>query len=338
MAILIVLGVRPHAAKAACLQAAAGQQKDANILYYLTYQQDNFLELALSDQELKSIKRKSICFSDFFPYQAIIDDIKKIVNEFGINVILSVGDTKTSLVAALGALKSNRKLVHYESGLRSEAKNTIEEMIRRKIDAISDFHLVYNEWCANNLKLEGVSSSKIKIVGSLYEESLARNLKGPISSNGYVVVCLHRKENFRSSLIFDRVFDQIKTLNMRVIFIQHPSNDLGKTNKYPHVTILKTQTVASFIDTIRGASLIITDSGGICEQATLLRKPVLVLRPAIERPWLVGGRTLLTSISTLAADLRTVLRLKSEPFNRSTLAVNVSDKIVDRLVEIDNGN
>tara|TARA_R110002020_G_scaffold45278_1_gene129693 strand:- start:736 stop:1758 length:1023 start_codon:yes stop_codon:yes gene_type:complete len=309
MSVLCVIGVRPHAGKAACL-AQAYRDVGQELNFYVTRQQKDFLAASIQPMDNFLAKTTSRISPIEFSYKAEAKNIGDFAKEIRSRCILSIGDTKTSLVAALAASESEIPLVHYESGLRSVSEHEIlEDKIRKKIEALSKTHLVYNHISRENLINEGFSHSSIYVVGSLYEEIILRfnSWGNAVTIPKSILISIHRKENLQNRLIIKEIIDRISIFSDKyVTVITHGSNknlDMSPLISYKSVRVVETMDVRSFIRFLKSHEYIVTDSAGICEQATLLEKKVLLLRKSTERPWLLSERTVLTSLRTMARDM-----------------------------------
>ncbi|WP_165447972.1 UDP-N-acetylglucosamine 2-epimerase [Rhizobium leguminosarum] len=299
-----------------------------NLSYFVTGQQSNVINRLLSVDQADFLNRHVIAASGTFSYSITANLISNLVKENGYNAVLSIGDTKTSLCAAIGAKFAGVPLIHYESGLRG-AELTIEERIRRKIDRMSSYHLCYNIEAAENLISEGISPLLIKVVGSLYEESLGRSLAAHSNYDhrydDVLIVSLHRKENHLNSATAKAIAEAISSSQDNIVFIRHPSNNDGMVSvlsKSPYFWKIENEFSASdFAHLLMSARAVITDSAGIAEQSSLLSKPTVLLRSSTERPWLLGPTTKSTSVERLA---ETMLSVMGSPAGYSKLRLNTN--------------
>lgn len=296
-----------------------GQRIEFKIV--ITNQQADLLHRVLSPEQADALAALSRYVDPPFSYEETTNAVTRIGKEEGCDAILSIGDTKTSLIAALAAKKARTPLIHYESGLRCRGLRRIEEVIRRKIDKLAQFHLCYNQVARENLLREGVANEDIVVVGSLYSEIASDLLSKRGFETGavrYVLVTVHRKEN---AGILQRLAKSLESIHdvtgLNVMFVRHPSNDITELSiaaaANPWLTISEELRQERFLDVLHHASLVITDSAGISEQATIMGRPTAILRSEIERPWLVGERTILADPGTLCDKIVDLVRLGPGP-------------------------
>jgi UDP-N-acetylglucosamine 2-epimerase len=206
----------------------------------------------------------------------------------GIKYILVQGDTTSVMGLSLSALHRKIKVIHLEAGLRSyDTENPYPEENNRKIvSTIADIHLCPTENNKNNLLKENISEDKIFVVGNTALDNLVE-LKNKITYNDKVLVTLHRRENHE---IMDEWFTKIneiasKNSNIEFILPIHPNPNV---QKYKHlltnVRVINPLKHDELLETLVECKLIITDSGGIQEECSFLKKKCLVCRKVTERP------------------------------------------------------
>jgi UDP-N-acetylglucosamine 2-epimerase len=206
----------------------------------------------------------------------------------GIKYILVQGDTTSVMGLSLSALHRKIKVIHLEAGLRSyDTENPYPEENNRKIvSTIADIHLCPTENNKNNLLKENISEDKIFVVGNTALDNLVE-LKNKITYKDKVLVTLHRRENHE---IMDEWFTKIneiasKNSNIEFILPIHPNPNV---QKYKHlltnVRVINPLKHDELLQTLVECKLIITDSGGIQEECSFLKKKCLVCRKVTERP------------------------------------------------------
>lgn len=226
--------------------------------------------------------------------------------------ILVQGDTTTVAVASLAAFYSGVKVGHVEAGLRTFDKwhPFPEEINRRVAGVISDLHFAPTELARENLLREGVPSHSVIVTGNPVVDALHWALKQPTSNlvqliaekieskmfdhpQKLIVVTSHRRENLGTPL--EDICQALKTIassnlgKVQIAFPVHPNPNVRETvngvlRGIPNVVLLPPLDYISMIQLLNMAHLVLTDSGGIQEEAPALGKPVLVLRDVTERP------------------------------------------------------
>ncbi|HID06400.1 MAG TPA: UDP-N-acetylglucosamine 2-epimerase (non-hydrolyzing), partial [Armatimonadetes bacterium] len=215
------------------------------------------------------------------------------------DMVLVQGDTTTTFVAALAAYYHRIPSGHIEAGLRTGDKFQPypEEVNRRLVGAIADLHFAPTRRARDNLLREGVSPSRIFVTGNTVVDALlwclARLPKPEHSSSERILlVTAHRRENWGEPL--KRICRALKRIlmefaNVRLIFPVHRNPIVreivnAELSDAPRMEIIEPPSYFEFIQWMRRAYIIVTDSGGVQEEAPTLGKPVLVLREVTERP------------------------------------------------------
>jgi len=228
------------------------------------------------------------------------------------DVVLVVGDVNSTLAAALTAVKLGIPVAHVEAGLRSFDRTMPEEINRLLTDAISAFLFVTEESGCKNLLREGIAPAKIHLVGNVmidalqasksrWEASPVLSRLGLAAGGPYAVLTLHRPSNVDNPEILMSLLEALHELACRlpIIFPVHPrvqqqlraQGDLFWPKSDPSELIPTTGVICldplsylDFIGLMSRARLVLTDSGGIQEETTMLGIPCLTLRETTERP------------------------------------------------------
>ena len=215
------------------------------------------------------------------------------------DVVLVVGDVNSTIAAALTAAKLNIPVAHVEAGLRSGDRSMPEEINRVLTDQVAELCLTPSPDAADNLQREGIPSGRIHFVGNVMVDSLvwhlprARELAVPaemgLERGRYVVVTLHRPSNVdqRETLLgIVEALDEIAA-KVPVIFPVHPRTAArldGFGIPLRNVRTVEPMGYVSMLGLLEGAGSVITDSGGVQEETTVLGVPCLTLRDSTERP------------------------------------------------------
>ena len=301
--ILVVFGTRPEAIKMAplvkelktifrvklCITAQHRELLD-EVLEIFSIESDYDLDIMTPGQNLTSLSAN------------ILLKLDKVIKESNPDLILVHGDTTTSMIAALSAFYNKIKVGHVEAGLRSHNKNEPfpEEINRKFIGSLADFHFAPTETAKKNLLNEGVLSSSIFVTGNTVIDSLLEISKRIESNNDQIkrknnakkiLLTAHRRENFDGGL--DQIFDAVSKLAIKYpdfefVYPIHPNPAIKQVaqkylNNISNVKLIKPLDYLSFITLMLESYLILTDSGGIQEEAPSLGIPVLVLRNVTER-------------------------------------------------------
>lgn len=212
-------------------------------------------------------------------------------------MVFVYGDVNSTLAAGVVAKKLGIELAHVEAGLRSYDRRMPEEINRIATDAITDLFFVTEESGRRNLLAEGIRAEVVNLVGNTMIDSLARfcrNNPAPEPDGDYVVLTLHRPSNVDDPAMLRRLLDAVAdgAGSMSVRFPVHPrteaalraSGDYDRLAAEPRWRLLPPAGYSEFIQLVRGARAVITDSGGVQEETTWLGIPCLTLRETTERP------------------------------------------------------
>jgi UDP-N-acetylglucosamine 2-epimerase (non-hydrolysing) len=209
--------------------------------------------------------------------------------------LLIQGDTTTAMCASIAAFHRRVRVGHVEAGLRTGDLRAPfpEEMNRRVADIVSDAYFAPTPRAAAALRAEGASENRIFVTGNTVVDALLQMAAedGPAAQENLVLITVHRRESFGAPL--SRVVRAIARLarafpETRFLHIVHPNPNVTATVRpeagSPNLELVDSLDYRSLIHRLRRCRLILTDSGGIQEEAPAFGKPVLVLREKTERP------------------------------------------------------
>jgi UDP-N-acetylglucosamine 2-epimerase (non-hydrolysing) len=247
--------------------------------------------------------------------------------------VLVVGDVNSTIACALVAVKLGVEVAHVEAGLRSFDRTMPEEVNRVLTDQISDFLFTTEASAADNLKAEGVAADKIHFVGNVMIDALlahrdrARALQTPagldLRPGAYAVLTLHRPSNVDNAAAFERLIDALSPIadELPIVFPVHPrtrarvsdSPGAARLIERGRLRLLDPLGYLEFIALMDGCRVMLTDSGGIQEETTILGIPCMTLRENTERPITVTSGTNVI-VGTDPNRIRSAWeRIKSEP-------------------------
>jgi UDP-N-acetylglucosamine 2-epimerase (non-hydrolysing) len=230
---------------------------------------------------------------------AIMTGLEPVLRERPEDMLVVVGDVTSTVAAALVGAKTGLRVAHVEAGLRSYDRTMPEEINRIVTDAVSDYLFTTEPSGEENLLREGVPPHKIFFVGNVMIDTLLRHRNKATRSNaltelrleprGYVIVTLHRPSNVDDPARLSELVNVLDTIGegIRVIFPVHPrtrerllASDLRPSN----ITLIPPQSYLDFVHLMANARAVLTDSGGIQEETTILQVPCLTMRDNTERP------------------------------------------------------
>ena len=315
----IAVGTRPEAIKLAPLYLEA---KKSNLLepYILATGQHNQMLLdTLSAFDIKpEINLEVMIPGQTLSYltASIVQKAESFFKESSPDYLIVQGDTTTALTMALSGFYHKIPVGHVEAGLRTATKYSPypEELNRRVVTQIANHHFAPTEWAYNNLKKEGISEDEILLTGNTVIDALEWTVKKVRSSppefsvelnqkisseNRIVLITGHRRENFGKG--FEDLCLAIRTLavrnsNVEFIYPVHLNPNVQEPVKrilsdIPNVLLIDPLEYVPFVYLMDKCFFIISDSGGIQEEAPHLGKPVLVMRESTERPEAIEAGT-----------------------------------------------
>jgi UDP-N-acetylglucosamine 2-epimerase (non-hydrolysing) len=228
------------------------------------------------------------------------------------DLVLVVGDVNSTMACAIVAKKLNLKVAHVEAGIRSGDMTMPEEINRIVTDSITDYFFTTSSWAGDNLLKYGVDSSVVHFVGNVMIDTLYQNLDRISAPNfwdeynlevgKYIILTLHRPSNVDEEQSLVKLLSGIDKMvgDKKVIFPIHPRTKaiLGETNlKLKNIIFVEPQGYLNFMYLIKNSFAVITDSGGISEETTVLGIPCFTMRDNTERPetQTIGTNTLVGS-------------------------------------------
>ena len=314
--ILVVIGTRPDAIKLApivralraeswaeCRVLATSQhrQMQDQMLAFFGVQADRDLDLMQPGQSLADLTARMISALD------------PVLAEERPDLVIGQGDTTTVMVAALCALYRRIRFAHVEAGLRTGDKwrPYPEEANRSIVSRLADLHFAPTAGARRNLLAEGIADERVHVVGNTVIDALLWTAGrvdvakfAPPPGRKLLLVTAHRRENFDAPL--ERICGALRVLadrpDVAVLYPIHPNPQVRPLverllGDHPWITLCEPLDYPDMVAAMQAATLILTDSGGIQEEASALGKPVLVLREETDRPeavaagaaWLVGA-------------------------------------------------
>ncbi len=285
----------------------------------------------------------------------VMKKFEPVVLDFKPDYVLVVGDVNSTIACGLVAVKLGVKLIHVESGLRSFDMTMPEEINRVLTDRISDLLFVTEQSGIDNLKNEGVDERKIHFVGNVMIDTLLANKqkadksdilkKLDLTPKGYAVVTLHRPSNVDDMVNLKKIVAAFEVIekDIKLVFPMHPrtknnikGTDIGRrVDAMKNFIILDPVGYLDFMCLTSNAAIVMTDSGGIQEETTILGVCCMTLRENTERPVTVTeGTNRLVHIETDDI-LKNYNQIKKLKFNvHGRIPQYWDGKAADRIAEI----
>ncbi len=352
MKVVIVLGTRPEIIKLAPIIKKLGNKKCSIIFtgqhfdYQMGMQFIHQLELPKTNYSLKISKSNSQ-----LQISEIIAKLSKILSKEKPDTVIVQGDTNTVLAAGICSLKSGIPISHVEAGLRSHDWRMPEEHNRIVIDHLSELLFAPTQNSKINLTSEKVHGQIFvtgnTIIDAINMYSKISKKKSSLSNdiNEYVLLTLHRSEKVNNKKILSLIVKGIIDSNENIIFPVHPRtkkrlhefNLYNKLSKSKNILLMNPLGYFEMLELMKKCSFIVTDSGGIQEEATspVIRKKVLVVRKTTDRPEAVESKMAkiigLTEKSISSSIKKTMknpkLSSRKTPYGKG----NTSSKIIEIL-------
>ena len=348
--VLSIIGTRPEAVKMApvikCLASTPGIQAFTCV----TAQHREMLDQVLNLFEIKP----DVDLDLMKPNQSlaqltasIFTNLDPVLRDLNPDWVLAQGDTTTVMAAAMLAYYNRIKFGHVEAGLRTGDKFQPfpEEINRRVAGVVSDLHFAPTEWSKQNLLKENIPSEQIVVTGNTVIDALQQVANKPtppeisqlmdkIGAAKLILVTAHRRENFGKPL--ENICDALKALvetygqHIHIVYPVHLNPNVQKVvysrleNLSAHITLLPPLDYLPMIHLMKAATLVLTDSGGLQEEAPGLGIPVLVMRATTERPEGISAGTV-KLVGTESADILNAARnLLDNPSEYEQMAHSVN--------------
>lgn len=311
--IMVVFGTRPEAIKMCPLVNELKKHDEINLTVCVTGQHKEMLQQVLDvfdvvpDYDLEIMQDKQTLFDVTIN---ILDKMKSVIEEVQPDLILVHGDTSTTFVTSLAAFYLQVPIGHVEAGLRTHDIYSPypEEFNRQAVGLLAKYHFSPTDQARANLISEGKSEEAIFVTGNTAIDALQTTVKEEYkheildwaSDSRLILITAHRRENqgepmrqmFRA---IKRIIDE--TPDVKAVYPIHMNPVVRNTakeifGKDENIRIIEPLEVIDFHNLLAHSHLILTDSGGIQEEAPSLGKPVLVMRDTTERPEGVEAGTL----------------------------------------------
>jgi UDP-N-acetylglucosamine 2-epimerase (non-hydrolysing) len=367
MKVLTVFGTRPEAIKMAPVVKAMGRHPAGiESKVCVTAQHRGMLDQVLSLFDISPDYDLNVMRPGQSPLEvavAVMAGLEPVVAEERPDWVLVQGDTTTVMAAAVTAFYARAKVGHLEAGLRTFSRHSPfpEEINRRLTSVAADLHFAPTLRARQNLLLEGVADERILVTGNTVIDALHEVASldydpssGPLADVRFgrkiMLATSHRRENFGKPL--ENICEAIAYIadehaeELEIVFSVHPNPEVQsmvhrRLGDHPNVRLLPPLDYMPFVFLLKSAYLVLTDSGGVQEEAPGLGKPVLVLREVTERPEAVESGTVRLVGTNRLRIVEAVERLLSDEreYARMARAVNpygdgrAAERVVEAMLE-----
>ncbi len=361
--VMSVFGTRPEAIKMAPLIKELESRKEIINIVCVTAQHRQMLDQVLEAFGIKpdydlNIMQQGQTLSEIT--SRVLIGLEKVIKEAKPDIVLVHGDTTTTFASSLAAFYNQVAIGHVEAGLRTNDKYSPfpEEMNRQMVDCMSDMYFAPTKSSKENLLSENIEENKIYITGNTAIDAMATTVKKNYThheldwiekNEKLILVTVHRRENLGEPM--KHIFKAIKKIvnEFKDVKVIYPIHMNPKVRKIAHeafddcdrVKLIEPLEVFDFHNFINKCYMIMSDSGGIQEEAPSLGKPVLVLRDTTERPEGIDAGTLKlvgTDEENIYNETKILLTDKSV-YDKMSKAINpygdghASKRIVDAIIE-----
>lgn len=332
MKVLLLFGTRPEAIKMAPLVKAFEQEDDFETVVCVTAQHREMLDQVLSVFKLKpqydlNLMKHGQSLSEIT--SRVLEGVEAVLKKEKPDLVLVHGDTTTTFAGALAAFYQQIPVGHVEAGLRSGNVYSPypEEMNRMLASRLASVHFAATDGNVENLISEGVDPNTIHKTGNTVIDALLSVIQPDYEFNNpilnqldfenkkVVVVTAHRRENLGNPMV--HIFSAIKEIvdlheDVEIVFPVHMNpkvRDLASSilSGHERIHLIEPLTYEPFANIVAKSYLVLTDSGGIQEEAPALGKPVVVLRTETERPEAVEAGT----VAIAGVDKNSIVELTS---------------------------
>ncbi len=362
--VMTVFGTRPEAIKMAPIVKELKSRKEIKCIVCVTAQHRQMLDQVLHVFDIKpeydlDIMKQGQTLSEIT--SRVLIGLEEIIKKEKPDIILVHGDTTTTLAGGMAAFYNQVKIGHVEAGLRTwNIRSPFpEEANRQMVDCITDFYFAPTQKSKENLLKEGKDESKIFVTGNsaidALKTTISRDYKNEIfnwlGEDKLILLTAHRRENLGEPMrhmfrAIRRVLDEnegykvIYPVHLNPLVRQVADEVFENDNK---IKLIEPLEVIDFHNFLNKAHIILTDSGGIQEEAPSLGKPVLVLRDTTERPEGIEAGTLKLAttneekIYTLLTELiqnkdeYNKMAKASNPYGDGTTSKQIADIIIEQL-------
>ena len=360
--VMVIFGTRPEAIKVVPVIKELQTREETNPIVCVTAQHREMLDQILQEFDIQAdfdlnIMKQGQTLAEITT--RALNGLEKVIQEVKPDIVLVHGDTTTTFAGALAAFYNGTTIGHLEAGLRTYNKYSPypEEMNRQMVSVLADIHFAPTHRSKQNL-LKEAKKQKIYVTGNTAIDALKltikKDYKNPImdefnEKEKIILLTAHRRENIGTPM--ENIFRAVKRIvdeynDVRVIYPVHKNpkvreiaNRILAENE--KIKLIEPLDVIDFHNLINKSYLVLTDSGGIQEEAPSLGKPVLVLRDTTERPEGIKAGTLkLVGTDEEEIYKQTKLLLdNTEEYNKMAKATNpygdgqASKRIVDAIID-----
>jgi len=315
--ISFVFGTRPEIIKLSALLNLSASHHEIELETIHTGQHYNY---HLSQSFLEDLNLPQINYEISVGSLPRLEQIRQMV--FGLekvlkkrkpDVVVVQGDTNSTLAGAIAARNFGIPIAHVEAGLRCFDEQMVEEINRKATDRISSIWFAPTPQSVHNLKQEGIQGESVILAGNTIVEVAIENLKIAkkksrilqrlgLKPGSYILITAHRQENVDNEKFLADLISAWEQIHLQMVYPVHPRTQesfiefglIPRLNSIKNLMLLGPLSYWDFLLLASSSRMIMTDSGGIQEECTIYKKPVIVIREYTERPEIIGTFGVLT--------------------------------------------
>ena len=362
--VMSIFGTRPEAIKMAPLVKELESREEIESIVCVTAQHREMLDQVLDTFDIKpnydlDIMKQGQTLGDIT--NRVLNGLDEIIKKENPNIVLVHGDTTTTFAGALAAFYNKIAIGHVEAGLRTYDKYSPypEEMNRQMVDCMTDMYFAPTMLSKENLIKEGKDENKIYVTGNTVIDAMKTTIKDDyyheifdwVGNDKMILLTAHRRENLGEPM--RRIFNGIKRAideipNVKIVYPIHMNPKVREVayevfKDDDKIRFMEPLEVFDFHNFINKSYIILTDSGGIQEEAPSLGKPVLVLRDTTERPEGIEAGTLklvgtneekiYNEVKQLLLDEKEYLKMSkaNNPYGDGNASIRIADAIIKKM-------
>jgi len=311
MRIAIIFGTRPEIIKLSELIRLADRATgvETEIIHTGQHYSYNLSQRFLEDLELPHIAEDIAVGSmeRLDQIRRMIKGLCGVLRETRCDVVVVQGDTNSTLAGAIAGRLRGLPIAHVEAGLRCFDPLMVEEINRTAVDRISDYCFAPTEVAVDNMAEENLDTSRIFLVGNTIVEVVREGLKIArrrsralvefgLARDRFVLVTAHRRENVDDGHRLSNLVDAFELIDLPMVYPVHPRTMekfvefelLHRLESISNLQLTDPLPYFDFLELASSSRMIVTDSGGIQEECTVYKKPIVVVRDSTERPEILG--------------------------------------------------
>ncbi|MBO6585150.1 MAG: UDP-N-acetylglucosamine 2-epimerase (non-hydrolyzing) [Gracilimonas sp.] len=349
--IISIVGARPQFIKLSALTKELNKKYNEVIVHTGQHYDNNMSEVFFEELGIQVPKYNLNIGSGLHGEQTgkMMGAIEEVIHKEEPDLVITFGDTNSTLAGAIVAAKLGVVTIHIEAGLRSFNKAMPEEINRVLTDHASDYLFAPTQEAVSHLEREGLGEKTV-LTGDIMVDTVLNNVKIAaetsniiekynLHSSGYYLATLHRPYNVDDPQILSLTLEQLNLLDKKVLFPMHPRTQKSISDSIisvgDNIEIIEPAGYLDFLQLMSNSYKIITDSGGIQKEAYILEKPCITLRSETEWTETVdAGWNLLINIAETSDFHRQIIGFSPKEYHPDLYGINVGSRMAREIENI----